>query len=768
MKVSYKIALPLVVVITFMIWFVTDRFNTSQANIVKQSQEKSALEITKQFEKNKINTIEELKKNVKVTSDMIVEISVDDVWNFTFENLKQPLTKYLELDYIKGIEIYEDIESDPNIVVGKIKKDFKKIEKKIMRSNGETIGYARIYYDDNYIKEYFHNSKQQLLKKIEQSNYEQDIVLEELIEKRTYMNLSITVIVLFLLLLTIYRAVIRPLKRLEIGLNSFFDYLQHKTDNVKQIEINSNDEFGKMGASLNENIAVTTKLHQEINELNENLEEKIEIRTKELQQTKDQVSQLLDNAEEGFLSFDKECLIDQEYSKKCVDIFGQLIDGKNIAELLFTGKEERDLFIKVVNDLFNPKLKPKRKQVLLQLLPKEIMINESFIKIEYKVISDEKLMLILVDITEKKSLEKKVELERQRLKMVVSVVSDIKEFKELVEEFREFCRSKEKFLEDEKAYLNSIVEYYRAIHTFKGNFAQKDIISIVPKLHNYESSINTLVKNPERTFEEFKDLINSENILSWIDTDIEVINEILGHDIMLEDNSVNVPDALISKMEHDIQEILNFPKDARNTTYEDLFEDVFKMRKKVLNELFKSYPKYVNKLSLKLEKPIYPLQIVGGEDIYVSDSVLPFIKTLVHIFRNSLDHGIELPHERIQQNKDQKATITCDIEVVNDNVVINIMDDGKGIDLKLIKNKALEKGLFSAEEIANMSRNDVLMIIFSDTFSTKESITQLSGRGVGLGAIKGEIEKLGGSIHIDTTLLKGTTFKFTIPLKSII
>jgi two-component system, chemotaxis family, sensor kinase CheA len=768
MKVSYKITLPLVLVITLMIWFVTQRFNSTQAKIVQESQEKSALEITKQFEKNKMKTLYDLEKNVKVTSDMIVEISVDDVWNFTFDNLKQPLTKYLELEYIKGIEIYEDINTKPSIVVGVISKEFKVNQKEILRNNKEPIGYAKIYYDNRYIGEYFQSSKQQLLKRIETSNQEQDTFIKELIKQSTYMNLSITFIVLLLLLLTVYFTVIRPLKRLKQGLDSFFNYLQHKSDNVQKIELSSNDEFGNMAKALNENIAVTTKLHEEIYELNVNLEEKIEERTKELQKTKDQVFQLLDNAEEGFLSFSSDGVIDKEYSKKCVEIFGSLIDNKNIIDLLFNKKEDQELFSKVIKDLFSPKLKPKRKKVLLQLLPKEIYINDNFVKVEYKQISDEKMMLILVDITEKKNLEKKVELEKQRLKMVVSVVSNIEEFVEMVHEYKEFCSQKENYLQNEKTYVNSLVEFYRTIHTFKGNFAQKDLICIVPKLHQYESKINTLLKDPERSFNTFKTLLESEDISLWVDEDINVINEILGQDILKGNNTIHVSESLISKVEKDIEEILNFPKDARTITYEDLFEDVFKMRKKPLAELLSSYPKYVEKLAKRLEKNIYPVKIVGGEEIYVSEAIQPFIKTLVHVFRNSLDHGIELAQERIENKKDEKATITCDIEEIKEDLVINIMDDGKGIDLDIIKEKALQKKIYSVEEISNMSRNEVLMIIFSDTFSTKDQVTQLSGRGVGLGAIKGEIEKLGGSITIDTTLEKGTTFRFTIPLKAVI
>ena len=565
------------------------------------------------------------------------------------------------------------------------------------------------------------------------------------------MNFSITIVVIIMLLFTIYMAVLRPLQKLEIGLNSFFDYLQNKSDNVEKIDLHTNDEFGKMGKTLNENISVTAKLHEEIYQLNINLEEKIAKRTHQLKEKTEQISQLLDNAEEGFLSFGESLVVNSEYSKECEFIFQKEIYDENIVELLFTKQgEDKELFTKVMNDIFNPKIKKRRKEVLLQLLPKEFSILNSYIKVEYKIINAEKMMLVLVDISEKKKLQEKIELEKNILKMIVSVVSDIGEFKDLVHEYYTFCDSIKNYTGSEKRFLNDIIEYYRMIHTFKGDFAQKDLVYIVPMLHTYESKINSLIKNPNRTFEEFKSLINEDDISKWLDKDIEVLDNILDHKILDKDDTINVPISLVCKIEEEVKLILHYTKDERDITYEDLLEDVASMRKRTLYDLLKSYPKSVEQLAVKLNKKIYPIKIVGGENIFVSNKINNFIKSLIHIFRNSVDHGIEILEERITLNKDESATISCDIQVDETNVMINIVDDGRGIDTAIIKQKALDKGVYTQQEIANMSRSEILMIIFQDTFSTKEEVTQLSGRGVGLAAVKGEIEKLDGSIEIDT------------------
>ncbi len=769
MKVAYKITLPLVIVITIMVWFVTEAFNTTQYKIVKDGQSNNAIKITEQFDKNKKAILRNLEQNIAFTSNMIVEVSSKYLYDYDFEALENPLTQFLKHDYIKRIAIIEKIEKKSVAVIGEMDPKYKLLQKDIVWNDGQLLGYANIYYDDSSIEEYFKKSEKQLLEQIELNNQEQDIFINKVAQQRMYVNFSITLVVLVMLLLTIYITVIKPLKQLELGLASFFNYLQNKTDNVKRIEITTNDEFGNMGRELNENIAVTAKLHEEIHQLNYNLEEKITQRTIELEQKSKQIAELLNNAEEGFLSFGKNLLVDEQYSKECENIFQEKIASKNIADLLFKEDgEDKTLFLKVMNDAFDPKIKQKRKEVLLHLMAKEMKISGNYVKVEYKLISEDTMMLILVDITEKKRLEKKIQLEQKILKMIVSVVGDIKEFKELVNEYYTFCDTKEHFIQDEKTFMNGIIEYYRIIHTFKGNFAQKELVYIVPKLHSYEAKLNVLVKDSNRSFDEFKEMVLQNDLRTWLDKDIETINSILDQKLLEEDDTISVPESLVYKLEQDVQEIMSYPKDKRNITYEDLLEDVTSIRKRSLNLLMKSYAKSVEKLAKRLDKKLYPIEVVGAEELYVTQEIDPFIKSLTHIFRNSLDHGIESIDMRIEHGKDEKATINCDIEENDQDVVINIIDDGKGIDPELIKEKAIQKGLYTQEEIEKMDHHSILMIIFSDTFTTKEKATEISGRGVGLGAVKAEVEKLGGSIKIDTTPYKGTAFSFTIPLKSII
>lgn len=656
--------------------------------------------------------------------------------------------------------------------INKQKKYSKKIIKTSSRTiamikNSEKINFDTLIESSKKIVISLNHIDKNIQKELKDS--QNDIV--SVISNGKLFNILLTVIALSIGMLISFfasRNIINALNQFQVGLEDFFLFLQNKKNNVEKINIGSKDEFGEMAQSLNENISISAKLHQEIYDLNHNLEQKIENRTEELQKKSNHIEQLLDNAEEGFLSFGKDLIVDSEYSKECVNIFNNVIDGQNILNLLFEKQKDQELFEKVIIDLFNPKLKERRKKVLIELLPKELHIHEKFIKIQYKVISEDTVMLILVDITEKKKLEEKIEEEKNILKMIVSVVSDIREFKEIANEYFVFCDSVKEYNLEEKTFLNDVVEYYRMIHTFKGNFAQKDLVYIVPKLHEYESKINAIVKDPNRKFNEFKELIKTSNIKDWIYEDIVVIDDVLDHKILDKDDTINVPISLICKIEEELKLILNYTNDQREIAYKKLLDDVLSMRKTSLYDMMKNYPKVVAQLSKRLDKKLYPMKIVGGESLFVNNNIAPFIKSLIHIFRNSVDHGIESLEERVVLNKNETATISCDIEYETDHIIINIIDDGKGIDTNIIKQKAIEKNIFTLEQLDMMQEKELLMILFSDTFSTKDHATEISGRGIGLGAVRGEIEKLKGEIEILTSISKGTTFKFIIPKESII
>lgn len=182
-----------------------------------------------------------------------------------------------------------------------------------------------------------------------------------------------------------------------------------------------------------------------------------------------------------------------------------------------------------------------------------------------------------------------------------------------------------------------------------------------------------------------------------------------------------------------------------------------------LSTVFKLFPKMVRDLSKSMGKEVV-LKIEGGGN-NVDKRILEEIKApLTHIIRNAIDHGVESKGERLKLGKRETAVITLKAYKVGKNIVIEVSDDGRGFDAASIKQKALDSGFFSAEELSVMNEEQIKGIIFLQGFSTNTIITDISGRGVGLDVVKNNIERLKGSISVDSIKDKGAKFTIKLPV----
>jgi two-component system chemotaxis sensor kinase CheA len=184
-----------------------------------------------------------------------------------------------------------------------------------------------------------------------------------------------------------------------------------------------------------------------------------------------------------------------------------------------------------------------------------------------------------------------------------------------------------------------------------------------------------------------------------------------------------------------------------------------------IKELLQSYPEYTFQLAGRLEKNIAPFIIECPDEIKVDpEQYAEFFRSLVHVFRNMVDHGIESPDERIGAGKDMTGKIRCTAAREKDGFQIRIADDGKGIDVESLKRKAVRLGIATAENAAQMSFEQTLQLVFVDGLSLSETQNGISGRGVGLAALRREVERLQGKIEIETAPGQGTAFIFHLPL----
>ncbi len=195
----------------------------------------------------------------------------------------------------------------------------------------------------------------------------------------------------------------------------------------------------------------------------------------------------------------------------------------------------------------------------------------------------------------------------------------------------------------------------------------------------------------------------------------------------------------------------------------NLHESVMKVRMMPIETVTQKYPKMVRDLSKKLNKQMK--LTMTGEDTELDRTVIDEIgDPLMHLIRNSADHGLENEELRRERGKDPVGSINLNAYQDGNNVVIEVGDDGNGIDVEAVRNKAIEKGTITEEQAETMTDKEVIDLLFRPSFSTAKVVSDVSGRGVGLDVVKTKIEALGGAIEVRTKLGEGSTFSIRLPL----
>ena len=195
----------------------------------------------------------------------------------------------------------------------------------------------------------------------------------------------------------------------------------------------------------------------------------------------------------------------------------------------------------------------------------------------------------------------------------------------------------------------------------------------------------------------------------------------------------------------------------------DLRETVMKARMQPVSNVFSKMPRMVRDLSQSLGRRVR--LHMEGQDTELDKSLLEAIKDpLTHAVRNSLDHGIELPEARQAAGKDPEGMLKLRASQEGSHVVIEVSDDGAGIAVEKIRQKAIERGLITPQRAAHLAERELLQLIFVPGFSTAAAVTNVSGRGVGMDVVRTNVEKIGGKVEIDSRAGKGTTLRMRIPL----
>ena len=431
-----------------------------------------------------------------------------------------------------------------------------------------------------------------------------------------------------------------------------------------------------------------------------------------------------------------------------------------------------------------------------------------------KPILDEQI-LSLID-TEAKERMESIEEDREM------ICEFLQETRPMLEEIEELILC----LEEEPDNSKSINTYFRLLHTIKGTSSCLGLNEISNYAHKYEDLINKIKSNEVDVnkkvinvllegLDQLQNLYHLAENFQPFPSNLEQLSEVFSHDFSNEKKKNNVDDSHSKEIPSEENLTRAKEKDEKITVSEGLLSDFLEMSGEltvIRNTIFKTLIRLQSKLSgdsdldhlsdsmvelqkvstilqnqisemkkVEIESVYRPMRrvvrdscsvlnknidfdVVGGT-FKIDTSVAKLLNNvLVHMLRNGVDHGIEDDETRALKGKDPIGKLTLNSYETGENIIVEVSDNGKGLDKEFLKRKALEKGLYSQEQLDKMSDQKIFSIIFESGFSTNTEVTSVSGRGVGMDMVKSSIQDVGGKILIDSTLGEGTKFVLVIPI----
>lgn len=481
------------------------------------------------------------------------------------------------------------------------------------------------------------------------------------------------------------------------------------------------------------------------------------------------LASLLDNSGQGFLSFGSDLVIDAQYSLACETMLGRSPAGRNAAEVFFYDDAAKaDLFCTIISSVLDES-DPYVQDSMLSLLPVEIRRGNVILRAEYKTLENGKFMVILTDITEERRMAAMLHSERCRLELIVMAVSDSRNFFDTIEAFREFlAHGLPRMLNGTAAPQILARELYREIHTYKGLLNQFSFPGTPKALHDIETCLSGLLSLDDAlTREMVAELVSPDTLQVSFDEDIAVLSDALGEEFLAHgENIILSSDQALQLEKLAIRLLRGEAVDASVAEIRTLLNEIATLRKVSFGDVLMGFDGMVRQTAERMEKEVAPIEVTGGVDVWIDPyTYRPFLRSLVHVFRNTVAHGIESPDVRWKAEKDEAGKITCSVALEGSTIKLSIADDGAGINLDALRQRVVAAGICNATEMANIADNEVAKFIFMDSISTQQQATELAGRGVGLAAVLHETKNLSGDVAVKTVAGKGTEFIFTLPLQ---
>jgi len=466
---------------------------------------------------------------------------------------------------------------------------------------------------------------------------------------------------------------------------------------------------------------------------------------------------MLNALDQGLFSFGPDGICSDVFSKSCLNFLGGSPAQQHVGAYLKLSPDQMTSMNRVIKMLFSTDNLGPSKEGLLDLLPmKFTYCKDKSISLNYRLIMNiEKVVQsVLVVATDHTAEETALKLMREQEAAAQRVLS-ISRNRNL---FLQFFNSLSNNFSTNGEWLGkhkSLEDICRDIHTLKGNasiFFLNDIANILNDIENRLANID----NTEQAIQEIK--IFGPALKSAIAQTKKQAYAVLGKDYDLRGMTRTLPIMTIAEIGTRLKQKL-FDESLYNTYIETFMGEP-------IHDLLRPFNDGILDLAERFEKKILPCRITGENFQVLTEIYQPLFATFSHIFRNIISHAIEEPEIRADLGKAPELSVIIDtrkyLHQGNPYFSICFEDDGRGIDVALLRKKLKDSGNKKAANDA--SDNEVMQYIFRDNFSTKESVDELSGRGVGLSAIKCEVDRLGGSVRVESKKNSFTRFIIEVPM----
>lgn len=486
----------------------------------------------------------------------------------------------------------------------------------------------------------------------------------------------------------------------------------------------------------------------------------------------EQVASLLDNSGQGFLSFGPDLIIDAEFSRACETMLGQSPAGLNAANVFFHEDEARaDLFCTTIPSVL-AESDAYTRESMLSLLPSEIQRDDTLLKTQYKLLANGKFMVVLTDITEERRVTTLLDDERCHLELIVKAVSDSHNFFDAIDAFRKFLADDlPGILNGQEVPLTITKALYREVHTCKGLLNQFSFSNAPKVLHDIETSLTGLIALGDTlTRQKIAEIASIEALQRSFDEDLAVLTDALGEEFLARGECIILSEGQERLLEKIATQLLRGEiVDTSVAQIHSLLKEICNMRKVSFRNALMSFDGMIRQVAKRMDKEVAPIEVTGGSDIWLdSDAFRAFLHTLTHVFRNAVVHGIETPESRWEAGKDEAGRIFCSVALVDNAIELTIADDGSGINLDALRERVVAAGVYTSDQVLNISDDEIAQMIFMDTISTQKEVNELAGRGVGLAAVLNETKNMGGRVVVKSVAGQGTQFLFTLPIQQTV